>query len=530
MDDFCFLKIGCMPQIGCRPLRLPMDYDSFSPFVVATFQSPKGAEVLRVTVGNESYPSRPNTAVIKSMEYGYMDKPQATLEVVDEAGGEMGLLVDAVRKCGQNVLGSTMELSFGWVKSNCEGTGESDWVTFDGFINMTLYQIDVSYGEGLVRYTLQGTALDVVTTNQREDENRGPGMRLVDAIGRICETKGITPVYASVQADGSVKTAVAWPPGLSADEAPWEWEGFGADGPKGSWQGSNNDVLSTISKWIEPYRIKHGTDGAGVLMVFDSMNHKRLFLWKNPRYETRCPPNTISDSDVGGLGADIGGRGVTGLKSGMKRGTLGTFVVNGGKCSPVIRFDPKLNYISGQAKQSTGGTPSSADDSGAQVTENNEKPSSLCPDDKENVGPENQATIPQNARENYPPDRVHREVLRSNMAHIKANIMTEFQIAPIQGDLVVHGMPFQQYVDMTMFLFAPMSIIVMNPFFIAGNVNDGCGDWSWLASSGCNEVLSDKHYICQGVNHSIKEGSYTTTFKVINVNSMKVDTLENVNN
>jgi hypothetical protein len=75
MDKSCFLKVPCLAQIGCKPLRLPMDHDSFGPFVQAIFEVYEGDNKIRVTVGNESYKSRPNTAIIKSMEWGFMDKP-----------------------------------------------------------------------------------------------------------------------------------------------------------------------------------------------------------------------------------------------------------------------------------------------------------------------------------------------------------------------------------------------------------------------------------------------------------------------
>jgi len=504
MDKACFLKVGCMPQKGCRPLRLPMDHDSFAPFVVAIFESKSedNSGGMKITVGNDSYKQRPNTACIKSMEFGHMDKPQAILQIVDEAGGEFGLFVDALRKCGAtNVASAVMQLKFGWVKSNCEGFGEQDTITFDGYIKMMMPQVEVSYGEGLIRYTIQATAIDAVTTNQRKDETYGKAMRLTDAINKICEKNEINVVYASVMADGSVKKTYEWPPGLSAEEAPWVWNVGGTDGPKGSWQGDNNDVLSTISNWITPYRTN---DDKGIMMTFASMDYEELWLWQDPKIKTTC---TTYEA---------------GQKSSDKRGSLGTFIVNGGKCSPVIRFDPKINFLQAQAARSTGGNPSGAENS-APVRPSDPgtaKTDGSCPQDK-NIGPENQATITQNAKENYPPDIVHKETLKSNMAHIEANMLTEFNISEIQAELTTIGMPTQEFVDHKLFQQAPVSIIVMNPFHISGDRNGGCGDWSWLASSGCNEVLSDNQYRCEGVNHSIKEGSYTTTLKVRSTNAIR---------
>lgn len=515
--DNCYLRVPCIGEYGCKPFRLPMDSDSFAPFVAARFkvEGDEGGGV-GITVGNESYKQNPNTAIIKSMEFGYMDKPQARLEIVDEAGGEFGFFVDSLRRCGSQLRGKTMELKFGWVKSNCGGFGEQELITFDGWIQMILFEIDVAYGEGLIKYTLQGTALDVVTTNRRGDEVNGPGMRLTDAIQRICATEGITPVFASVGADGKVRTRTDWPQGLSVEEAPWEWNIGGTDGPRGSWQGDNNDVLSTIARWIEPYRIKYPPSGAGILMVFDSKNHNRLFLWQDPRIEQRCPEFNVSGEEASRI---EGG----GVKQGDRRGSLGTFIVNGGKCSPVIRFDPKINFISASGGKNTGGTASGAENSNA-VKPKDEQKEEKDPDCKNdgNEGPQNQSTITQTAKENYAPDIVHKETLKSNMAHIEANMFTEFNISPIHAELTTIGMPTDEFVDFKKFLFAPVSIIVINPFHLAGDMNSGCGDWSWLASSGCNEILSDSQYKCQGVNHVIKEGSYTTTLKVFNVNRLKV--------
>lgn len=515
-DEPCFLKVGCADQFGCSPLHVPMDYDSFAPFVIAKFESSDKNGGLELTVGNDSYSQRPNTAIIKSMEFGYMDKPQARLEIVDEAGGEFGLFVDALRKCGNDIAaGNTMKIKFGWVKSNCEGFGERDTITFGGmqdYIELILHQIDVSYGEGLIKYTLQGTAMDVVTTNQRRDETYGPGWRLTDAIQEICRKNSIEVIFASVSADGSVKETREWPAGLSVENAPWEWNTGGTDGPKGSWQANNNNVLSVISNWISSYRSK---DDRGMLIAFNSKKYNELWLWKDPNDPKNCPEYTVSASEKTASKDKVAGQ----------RGSLGTFIVNGGKCSPVLRFDPKINFIAGQAGKNTGGNPGSAESTQsvrpAEAKAEERSDNDPCPQDKDKIGPENQATITQNAKENYAPDIVHKETLKSNMAHISANMLVEFEIAQIQAELTIIGMPTSDFVDFTMFLYSPISIIVINPFYISGERNEGCGDWSWLANSGCNELLSDNQYICQGVNHSIKEGSYTTTIKVFNVNKQK---------
>lgn len=493
----CFLKIGCLPQIGCKPLHLPFNYDAFSPFVEAVIGAPGGP---KVKVGNESYPSRPNTAIIKNMEFGYMDEPRLRMEIVDEAGGEMDVFVRALSKCRNTPTGSLIHLKFGWVKSDCNKMDENSVITFDEPIELMLNTLDVSFGGGLVKYSIDAAPIDRLTTNQREDVLYGPGMRLVDAIKRICASKNIIPIFAQVKADGSIES--------SMDDVPWEWEGFGKVGPRASWQGDNTDVLTTISKWISSYRIKHGQSGAGILMVFDSKKYNHLVLWKDPKVQgtfSGCENINNVDTPQGAL----------------KRSSLGTFVVNGGKCSPVIRFDPKFNLISKMALKSSGGGTGSSDDSNSKFSENLESSEEKdcvpgAQEDVRSTGQQQTLSTPQDSSENIPPERKAEEVGKSNIANLKANSDTEFRIADIQAELTVIGMPTEMFVRHDLFLFSPVSIIVMNPFFVADGLDGSCGEWSYVVESGCNEVLSDRHYFCTGINHSIREGSFTTTLRVSN--------------
>lgn len=485
-------------------MHLPFNYDSFSPFVVAKIGGKNGPVI---TVGNESYPSKRNTAVIKSMEFGYMDKPQLRMEIVDEAGGEMDLLVRALSRCSNktgSAIGTVIQLKFGWVKSDCSNMSEDGMITFDNWIELMTSQLDVSFGGGLTKYMIEAHPIDIMTTNQREDVLKPPGTRLVDAIKQICASKKIVPIFAQHLADGSIEE--------SMDEVPWEWEHFGKEGPRAAWQGDNNDVLTTISRWISPYRIKHNDAGAGILMVFSSKRYDHLYLWKDPKIN-----GTFSACE------SAGGYAPSGVSdSQMKRKSMGTFIVNGGKCSPVIKFDPKFNLISSMASKSVGGGTSSTNDSKNVVTDNSESSEDKrcidgVPDDQNSTGNEQGATTEQHSAANYSPNQNAMESLKSNIAHIKANSETEFRIADIQGELTVIGMPTEMFINQSLFLFSPLSIIMINPFYMSGpeNKKDGkCGDW--LVENPCNEVLSSRHYICTGVNHSIREGSYTTTLRVSN--------------
>jgi hypothetical protein len=58
-----------------------------------------------------------------------------------------------------------------------------------------------------------------------------------------------------------------------------------------------------------------------------------------------------------------------------------------------------------------------------------------------------------------------------------------------------------------------MTIIALNPFYRVGQGSE-CKD-DWTASPPCNGLLSNRNWLILGVSHQIKEGSFTTSFKLI---------------
>lgn len=497
--DPCWLKPSCVGDYACRPINKPLDHDSLSPFVILRLGDEGGPSV---TVGNESYPDRPNTAAIKSMEWGYLNEGSCVFEIVDEAGGELDLFVRNMKEAGCMTFGAgkDAQFKFGWVRADCGSSGDSGRVTFGGWLKTLVHHIDVSYAGGLTKYTITCNSIASNTDISRENKvegnggaDGGRGMRLVDAVARICASRGITPVWAMHDAQGKVVQSTADVPDG------WEWEKFGKEGPRANWQGDNKDPLSVISGWLEPYRVKHGSYGAGITLHMDSEDPKKLFLWKDPRLEyTNC------------------------MNSNDPR-YFGTFIVNGARCSPVIKFDPKFNFLAVMAGKNVGGTASGSQNSASQTTDKAEDKKSPTCDGQEDkkAGLQLEAAVTDSAKANYAPRQVHIETLKSLSAHAKANLKNEFMIAGVQGDLVLMGMPYEKYVRQTDFAGSRLSVVVINPFHIRGEMNSGCGDWSWLASSGCNVLLSDSNYWITGINHSIREGSYTTTLKVSSVNPIK---------
>jgi hypothetical protein len=86
-------------------------------------------------------------------------------------------------------------------------------------------------------------------------------------------------------------------------------------------------------------------------------------------------------------------------------------------------------------------------------------------------------------------------------------------IFPVEADLVIQGNP--DLVATQLIYKQWVSIIVVNPFHLTGGSNKGDGDCpDWTISPPCNEMMTNKGWFVRGVNHSIRDGSYTTTLKV----------------
>ena len=100
--------------------------------------------------------------------------------------------------------------------------------------------------------------------------------------------------------------------------------------------------------------------------------------------------------------------------------------------------------------------------------------------------------------------------MEAKAAYVKANSILNGQ--PIEAELIVQGDPSDQLVHPQLILGKKLSLVVINPYHLLGDGDNGCPDW--LARPACNDILSNKNWMIQGVDHSIREGSYVTTFKL----------------
>jgi hypothetical protein len=476
MADNCL--VGCIQDSTCSGLRNSViDFeDVVAPWVKMYFGD--DTEVA-VTVGNQSQPQYGNTAIIKSFQYGRTDGFETTVEIIDEQGGNFARFVDKIAKCMDDISGDSpyghVAFEFGWTASNCTGLEGGDLgQTGGGGMNGSMQSgslmkskrlqgmfqdIEASFENGVVKFRCTMTDLVQSVFVSRIDETIGDDDQPVPLKQAIMELAALPPTKFNVnfrKKDGS------------------EWDFL--DDPVARFDADGQNKLSIISKWLEPFSTE---DGKGILPVWDEETNT-LVLQEDMTPSCR-------------------------EKVGCGNNHIGTFIVNGGRCSPVISFSPKINFVASfSAKTSGGGT--TGMDAGSVTKEEGED----CPKQSESVGIQGSAgPVTQAAHNVFGPKEALSETNKSQIKHDKAVSVIQLGVGAITAELTIVGDPRIVGFDAVIGKYA--SIVVINPFHISGD--KGCGDW--LASPACNEVLSNKNWMIQAFDHQIKEGSYVTTLKLL---------------
>ena len=200
---------GCAANYSCGELQLPgpagQQAESFAPWVWV-----KIGDGDQITVGNESYPAQDNKACIKSFEVGWISTPTVQLEIIDEAGGRMGALLDSLVKCPSTVgINTEMQFQFGWIINTCEKQKQViPSIIFKSVIN----KIEVNYSEGKIKYKICGDTTGPLLEQMRENEPFGTSKQKINietAIRNLCSRLPQVNVrFMKMQADGKNPPAV----------------------------------------------------------------------------------------------------------------------------------------------------------------------------------------------------------------------------------------------------------------------------------------------------------------------------------
>lgn len=438
----------------------------------STKLSAESGKQTTIGTGNGSRP-----AVIKSLQYGLTNGQGCEIEILDEEGGEFSNIQKKITKGG--LAYTYMTVKFGWINQNCtsEFPGKSTPELF-----LMLKNCKVSYDGGLVKYTLTGIDMLQESINEKvPGVFAGKQMPLRKAIEELCKLRNLQVKF--LRWDTKDK------PGEyefdMSDDATNKESGK-KDGPIVKFEGLNNNVLECIQNWLKTV-LSIGPNGKpkGNKLYFESTN----------------PPTLV-------VMTDIPERCTT---TELKSWSLGTYIVGGGDDSPVIRFNPDIQWNPSLISNSSGGSAG-----GAQATALSKGPIKCLADEKKSpqtYGPGTDKQKPGPAISYTPSDSdvqrwLGKVMVKGYEAIMENNLANMLLAGGIMAELEIQGDPF--YTQSSVMIDRMIKIVCINPFYLAGN--DPRIDWT--SSSNCQEILSAGYWRIEGGSHSIQAGQFKTTLKV----------------
>lgn len=475
--------LDCLSSYGCgTPLHAlegaEIDPAMYAPFVGLRFG---GGDF--ITVGNLSAPmmvgsSSPHDlhhAAITSMQYGMTPGTSgcgADIEIADLGGVMYRRIIKALNKTiafGRRDEDNTV-LDFGWIITDCGGN--TRLVTAEGLsgkrIKGILREVEQTYEGGIMKLKVKLAGVSALFDDIRhagtegDDEDKVP---LREALERLFKERQPTAASVSfVDKDGG-------------DEFSFKNRDGGVNGPRGTWPMAQQNALATARTWLQGCTTDNDR---GILIIYDNDSGEIVFK------ESSVDPSNESCSC---------------LRS------IGTYVVNGGNCSPVLKFSPTFKWPKGRVPG--GGATSPGSSSG-----NNE--SDLVDvnpiNDIERAGSQTSPTIGQHEWHFRHPEDHASENSESIAAHMAANNMMEGgrALGAIEADLVIFGDP--KFINPVLMAENSVALIVINPFHMTTGGVEGA---EWITTSNCNASLSNKNWRIKGVSHSISNGSFTTTFRLL---------------
>ena len=467
----------CLPTYRCGAIQKvrPEAGAVYAPYVTMTLGS-------QITVGNKSYQAEPHTAVIKSMDYGGSDGSGVTIEITDEAGSSFERYFEKMNKdiCSAS-RDYDMKIDFGWLAKTCDGTVIKTGIP-EGPVTFVPLEMESSYEGGVIKYTLKGKdLLDRMGENRVEAPvgTEANKVRLQPAMREVLQ-RNCPPInnlrFMRRQGD-------------SLSEWRFRNSDGGPEGPMSVWPADQQNVMSVLRKWGNSVT----TDRKKGWTPVWNPGSPQPELWLLEDTRTYCDEATDSD-------------GLT---------CIGTYIVNGGDCSPVISFSPQAKWIM-SANLGSGGNSGGATSARTPTQQRRRFPERACADSPQGGGTPSQFPAAQNDINWRPPDLV---TIKQQEALAKHELAAQYRelAAPMEAELKIMGNP--AFVHPIAWVGKKAAIIVINPFHIFS----GGSYCEWLAGPMCNPIYSDKSWMILGVSHQIQEGAFTTTFKVCCNNLTKTE-------
>lgn len=472
------------------PCRLPKEAEKYlckqndpipdavtGPFVIVYLTG------LVLTNSNVGYNFDNAKACIKSFQFGrsVANGTGFKMEVVTEEYSSMMKIINEfnITKGHARADAQKVRAEFGWVTRDCNNqTKRISNTDYGGELIFLVQTVQSNFENGVYKINVECCDLFQRTNQQTQgynefgrDDNKMP---LKEALRKIWTQEPFHPNVETVQ----FKTFKNFQKVGDGPDFSFKNSDGGGPGPKNTWQTKEKNKLSTTRGWIDPVLT---SNDRGIIQIYDNEDKLSLVWHEDPMDLTR---------------------------KGCARNQLGTFVVNGGNCTPVLSFSPTINWLT----QNTG---TGAVDSGASSVSGVRADNRIWNDprwsQRENVGA-NQTEGPGTDQNLYRPKR-SQNFATQKAAHEHGHATAIYEVAgAIEAELTIQGNPKFSYnygPDGIVAKF--MSIIVINPAVIRTGNENNC---VWLAKPPVHEVLSNSGWLVKGVDHQISDGKYITTFKV----------------
>jgi hypothetical protein len=503
---------GCVSQYikGDVGVRQPIDAEGLMPWVEVSFVS--GKKIISVS----NFSSKNISAVIKSFKFGMSSGNGVEVEIVDEAGGQfaeffnrisygnldaggfaatVGAFAANLVAGAGNLIGGLlgggkggtpksnilMQFRWGWATAKCDGIDSSNIETRTNccasqrkLISCThtciVRKIKTDVSHGLFKYTIEGTDFtgEVMGTRVYDvfGSEKNP-ITVVSAIKKMFSAIGIDVDF--VQWDSSC--------GFSPLEFRVEGKIDQANGSISTFRALGTNPLQAAMQWLSQLVTKKGK---GITWFWDNRDGKQVLVFVETN-QISCDVNRNVDAY-----------------------NLGTYVI-GSKCSPVLSFNPDIEYVLADRMAQTlsfqGGALSSkmGKDDSYQIPCMNNHPGIL------NQGRQAVSNASNTAYDIFR-EAVGTKLSNNRLESYHANIVHR----PIKAELRIQGDPSY---DRPIFCRGHfLSVVFIRPFTIGANTANGC---DWLANNNpCDDLLSNCKWMIDGIAHQITPGSYTTSIQI----------------
>ena len=510
---------GCL-NTRCAP-SFPEEGHVLAPWVAIRFTEKGGNDLTCITVSNRSTPPVGDcpaqcelppvpkgctemkcNAVIKDFEFGHSEGFNCSVRIIDQQGSEFGRFMGNIISdhCETGPPAMSMVVRYGWIMESCDkAVAHSESECHFMFLDT----VDASFAGGKFLYTIMGKDLP-----SRMPENTGENIVgsddspafMVNAVRETLTDETEPPwvkevTFIRMECDAGSGTAKEVTIGYNAFDQLDPDAGFDKyhdDRPdlgiKGKWDMKSQDKLQATSDW----------------MAHHGMTKRKKQLKPMHRNSTGGKVEWIEDIVPGSCNENL--KNIDCL-------CWATYIVNGGKESRVIEFNPQVrwNFNTTQAIMGGGIAPKpKGTGRGADVVNKNEgkeggerRPGKggRCLGGLQNTLQTDENNLNDGAE----------EALQTSGTQTSEQLKA-WKVMPenIEADLVLQGDPKLE----PFYLIGKrtVSIIFVNPYYIMPKEGDSCGDW--LVDPVCNDVLTNNNWYIRSVIHKITPGSYTTTLKV----------------